>query len=124
MDPLIIIIVVLLVLWLGGFAFSIGGGLIHILLVIALVVIVVRLLAGPEGPLISINEIRGRPRRVNSRTTDDGTLRARGLRILPSGIIRSRRPLEGGCTRSAVRANDQRATIRNSLLRTGFGHVP
>ena len=46
MDPLLIIIVVLLVLWLGGFAFSVGGGLIHILLVIALVVIVVRLLQG------------------------------------------------------------------------------
>lgn len=41
------IAVILLVLWLlGAFAFPIGGGLIHILLVIALIVIVVNLLQG------------------------------------------------------------------------------
>lgn len=41
------ITVILLVLWLlGAFAFPIGGGLIHILLVIALIVIVVNLLQG------------------------------------------------------------------------------
>lgn len=38
------IFVVLLVLWLLGFSFSLGGGLIHVLLVIALVVLVIRLL--------------------------------------------------------------------------------
>ena len=38
---------VLLIMWLlGGFAFHIGGGLIHILLVVALIVIVVNLLQG------------------------------------------------------------------------------
>ena len=41
------IIVVLVVLWLLGFlAFHIGGGLIHILIVIALVLLVVNLLTG------------------------------------------------------------------------------
>jgi hypothetical protein len=41
------IAVILLILWLlGGFAFHIGGGLVHILLVVALVVIVVNLLQG------------------------------------------------------------------------------
>jgi hypothetical protein len=40
------IIVILLVLWLLGFAMDVAGGLIHILLVIALVVIVMRLLTG------------------------------------------------------------------------------
>ncbi|SPF41260.1 conserved hypothetical protein [Candidatus Desulfosporosinus infrequens] len=40
------IAVILVVLWLLGFITSIGGGLIHILLVIALVLIVVRLLQG------------------------------------------------------------------------------
>jgi hypothetical protein len=41
------IAVVLVLLWLlGGFAFHIGGGLIHILLVVALIVIVVNLLQG------------------------------------------------------------------------------
>jgi hypothetical protein len=40
------IVVVLLVLWALGFAIHIGGGLIHLLLVIALIVIVVRLLQG------------------------------------------------------------------------------
>jgi hypothetical protein len=41
------IAVILLVLWALGFvAFHVGGGLIHLLLVIALVVIVVRLIQG------------------------------------------------------------------------------
>lgn len=39
--------VILLILWLLGFlAFHIGGGLIHLLLVIAVVVIVVQLITG------------------------------------------------------------------------------
>jgi hypothetical protein len=41
------IAVILLILWLlGAFVFPVGGGLIHILLVIALIVIVYRLLTG------------------------------------------------------------------------------
>lgn len=40
------IVAVLLVLWLLGFSMSVGGGLIHTLLVIAVIVIVVRLLTG------------------------------------------------------------------------------
>ena len=40
------IVVLLLILWLLGFTMHIAGGLIHLLLVIALVVIVFRLLAG------------------------------------------------------------------------------
>jgi hypothetical protein len=39
-------IIVLFVLWVLGFAIHIGGGLIHILLVIALVLIVYNLLIG------------------------------------------------------------------------------
>jgi uncharacterized protein DUF5670 len=39
--------VILLILWLlGFFAFHVGGGLIHLLLVIAIIVIVVRLIQG------------------------------------------------------------------------------
>jgi len=38
--------VVLLVLWLLGFSFHIAGGLIHLLLVVALVVLVINLLTG------------------------------------------------------------------------------
>lgn len=39
--------IVLIILWaLGFFAFSIGGGFIHILLVIALIVIIYRLVTG------------------------------------------------------------------------------
>jgi hypothetical protein len=41
-----LIIVILLILWLGGFAFHVGGGLIHILLVIAIVVLVIQLITG------------------------------------------------------------------------------
>jgi len=41
------IAVVLFVLWLlGAFAFHVGGGLIHILLVIAVIVVLYRLITG------------------------------------------------------------------------------
>ncbi len=40
------IFVILVVLWLLGFSFEIGGSLIHILLVIALVVLVYNLITG------------------------------------------------------------------------------
>ncbi len=41
-----LIIVILLLLWLGGFAFHIAGGLIHILLVIAVIVLIIQLITG------------------------------------------------------------------------------
>ena len=41
--------VVLLVLWLLGFSFHIAGGLIHLLLVVALVLLVMNLLSGRRG---------------------------------------------------------------------------
>jgi hypothetical protein len=40
------IVVILFVLWLLGFTMHVAGGLIHVLLVIALVVVVLRLLQG------------------------------------------------------------------------------
>jgi hypothetical protein len=40
------IFVILLVLWLLGFSFHIAGGLIHILLVIAVIVLVFNLISG------------------------------------------------------------------------------
>lgn len=40
------IAVVLVVLWLLGFALSIGGGLIHLLLVLAIIAIIYNLLVG------------------------------------------------------------------------------
>jgi hypothetical protein len=40
------IVVLLLVLWILGFAMHVAGGLIHILLVVALVIVVLRLLTG------------------------------------------------------------------------------
>jgi hypothetical protein len=43
------IIVVLVVLWLLGLLAHIGGGLIHILLVVALVVFIWNLVAGRRG---------------------------------------------------------------------------
>jgi len=39
------IIIILVVLWALGFGFSIGGGFIHILLVIALIALIIRLLS-------------------------------------------------------------------------------
>ena len=40
------IFVVLLILWLLGFTMHIGGGLIHLLLVVGLVVLIINLLGG------------------------------------------------------------------------------
>jgi hypothetical protein len=43
------IFVVLLVLWLLGFSLHVAGGLIHLLLVVALVVLVINLLSGRQA---------------------------------------------------------------------------
>jgi hypothetical protein len=40
------ILVILLVLWLAGFLGHVGGGLIHLLLVVAVIVLVINLLTG------------------------------------------------------------------------------
>jgi hypothetical protein len=40
------VVVLLLILWLLGFSFHVAGGLIHILLVIALAVMVINLVSG------------------------------------------------------------------------------
>jgi hypothetical protein len=40
------ILVIILVLWLIGFLAKVGGGLVHLLLVIALVVLVIQLITG------------------------------------------------------------------------------
>jgi len=40
------ILVVVLILWLLGFSFHVAGGLIHILLVVALVILIFNLLSG------------------------------------------------------------------------------
>ena len=43
------IFVVLLILWLLGFRLHIAGGLIHILLVVALVILIFNLVSGRRG---------------------------------------------------------------------------
>ena len=43
------IVALFLILWLLGFGFSIGGNLIHALLVVALVVFVINLVSGRRG---------------------------------------------------------------------------
>lgn len=40
------IFVILLILWVLGFAFDVAGGLVHVLLVIALIVLIFRLVTG------------------------------------------------------------------------------
>jgi hypothetical protein len=40
------IVAILLILWLLGFSLHVAGGLVHILLVVALVVVVINLLSG------------------------------------------------------------------------------
>ena len=41
-----LIIVILFIAWLAGFFFKLAGGLIHILLVIAVILVIVRLVTG------------------------------------------------------------------------------
>jgi hypothetical protein len=45
------IFVILLVLWLLGFSLHIAGGLIHILLVVALIILVINLVSGRRSVL-------------------------------------------------------------------------
>jgi hypothetical protein len=45
------IFVILLVLWLLGFSFHIAGGLIHLLLVVAVIVLIFNLIAGRRSAL-------------------------------------------------------------------------
>ena len=40
------IVAILLILWLLGFSFHVGGGLIHILVIVAVVVVIFNLLSG------------------------------------------------------------------------------
>lgn len=44
MGLLDIIIIILVISWLGGFSLHVGGALIHLLLVIAVIVLLLRLL--------------------------------------------------------------------------------
>jgi hypothetical protein len=43
------IVVILVILWLLGFTLHVGGGLIHILLVLAVIVVIFNLLSGRRG---------------------------------------------------------------------------
>jgi hypothetical protein len=45
------IFVIILVLWLLGFSFHVAGGLIHLLLVVALIVLVINLITGRRSNL-------------------------------------------------------------------------
>ena len=45
------IIVVLVVLWLLGFSLHVGGALIHLLLVVALIILVINLISGRRSAL-------------------------------------------------------------------------
>ena len=45
-NALWLIIVVLVVLWLAGFLMQVGGGLIHTILVIAVILIIIKLVTG------------------------------------------------------------------------------
>lgn len=46
MDLIWLIVIILIIMWLGGFAMHVGGGLIHVLLVIAIVVVLIRVITG------------------------------------------------------------------------------
>lgn len=46
MGLLDILIVVLVLSWVGGFSVNVGGGLIHFLLAVALILLIVRLARG------------------------------------------------------------------------------
>ncbi len=76
------IIVVLVILWLLGFGLHIGGGLIHILLVVALIVVVVRLLSGRRALWLSWFTISDLPDKWNLRGFDSGPLRSASIWVI------------------------------------------
>ena len=43
------IIVILVILWLLGFGLHVGGGLIHIVLVVAVIILIFNLISGRRG---------------------------------------------------------------------------
>ena len=43
------ILVILIILWLLGFLTHVGGGLIHLILVVALIILVIQLITGRRG---------------------------------------------------------------------------
>jgi hypothetical protein len=45
------LVAVFLILWLLGFSFSVGGSLIHLLLVLAVVVVIINLVSGRRGAI-------------------------------------------------------------------------
>jgi hypothetical protein len=45
------LVAIFLILWLLGFTLSIGGSLIHLLLVVAVVIVVINLVTGRRGVL-------------------------------------------------------------------------
>ena len=49
MSLLLWIAIIIVILWLLGFVFSIGGGFVHLLLVIAVIVIIVHFLQRRSG---------------------------------------------------------------------------
>lgn len=46
MNLMWLIIVILVIMWLAGFSLNVGGGIIHVLLVIALILLIVNLVGG------------------------------------------------------------------------------
>lgn len=44
-----IILVVILAVWIIGFLMEIGGGLIHLLLIVAAIILIVNLISGRKG---------------------------------------------------------------------------
>lgn len=44
MGLLDLLILILVISWLGGFALNVGGGLIHLILVVAVIIFIARLL--------------------------------------------------------------------------------
>jgi hypothetical protein len=45
------IFVIVLILWLLGFSFHVAGGLIHLLLVLAVIILIINLVTGRRGVL-------------------------------------------------------------------------
>ena len=43
-----ILIAVLVIFWLGGFALHVGGSFIHILIIVAVVIFIIRMMRGRE----------------------------------------------------------------------------
>ena len=111
-----LLVLLLLLFWVGGFAFHVAGSLIHLLLVVAVIVALYNLFVGYRGCALRFRTIRRPPFRRrclgNSRDLEDEDLELISHRRPPARVGRRAgerggpsRPPSKSATRTPVRSS-------------------